>query len=262
MAPPNDSSSSCSEGEWQTDTLPLPGSLLSPDNQHTPRLTGDDVQALHLVTEGVDGEGIGDDPFIGMRPIHGLLSCGAPSNWLSESPLSGTYTCSDLGGALSVDNHWESGNTSRFAGLQTCSASSLLERAGDARSAVYEEQAVAAATAVDNVAETAVEEDTAAWENAGEADEAAPVLVQSSVISLCAVGDETRLRAHLSRTRAQFHAQQPVENLASAAPQWPCLVAEISEEAAGPRSCMCVRGLQRCKVAIHAKGVCRGVDAT
>lgn len=201
-----------------------------------------------------------------MQPIDGLSSCGAPYNQRPESPLSETYTCSDSGGALSMDDHWEPGTASRFAGLQSFSASlphakaypsraPLEQRAGDASCAVNEKQAadadlvkavaveqavVAAATAVDNgIATTAVVEDTAA---VAAVDEVAPALLQSSVISLCAVGDETHLRAQLSRTRAQLHVPQPVEILASAAPQRPYLEAERCEEAAGPRSCICVTG--------------------
>ena len=231
MAPPIDSSSSCSEGEWQADPLPLPGSDFSPGNQHAPE---DDVQALSLAAEGIDS----DDPFVahgGMRSVGGLSSYVSPSNRLSGSPVSEAYTCSDSGGALSMDDHWEPGTASRPVALPASRTSwpqaapwpshaplelsahspAHVERGGDASGAVYEDQAesldavehaaAAAATAVGTeVAVTAAAEDMAAAAEGG----VAPALMQSSVISLCAVGDDTHLRAHLSRTRAQLHAAQ------------------------------------------------------
>jgi hypothetical protein len=238
MAPHIDSSSSCSEGEWQADQLPLPGSGFSPGNQHTPE---DDVQAPSLTAELIDS----DDPFVahgGMRSIGGLSSYVSPSKRQSESPVSEAYTCSDSGGALSMDDHWEPGTASRPVALPTSRTSwphaatwpshtplelsanspAHVERGADASGAVYEEQtesldaelvkavaierpAAAAATTIGTeVAVTAAAEDMAAAAEGG----VAPALIQSSVISLCAVGDDTHLRAHLSRTRAQLHSAQ------------------------------------------------------
>ena len=241
MAPPIDSSSSCSEGEWQADPPPLPGSDFSPDNRHAP----EDVQAPSLMAEGIDS----DDPFVapgGMRSIGGL-SYVSPSNRQSESPVSETYTCSDSGGALSMDDHWEPGTASRPVALPASRTSwphaaawpphaplelgahspAHVERGADASGAVHEERtesldadpadavaveragAAAATTVGTEVAVAAVTERTAEEEAAEEAAaEVAPALMPSSVISLCAVGDDTHLRAQLSRTRAQLHAAQ------------------------------------------------------
>ena len=141
-----------------------------------------------------------------------------------------------------MDDHWEPGTASRPVALPASRTSwpqaapwpshaplelsahspAHVERGADASGAVYEEQtesldaellnvmaveraAAAAATAVGTeVAVTAAAEDMAAAAEGG----VAPALMQSSVISLCAVGDDTHLRAHLSRTRAQLHAAQ------------------------------------------------------
>ena len=147
-----------------------------------------------------------------------------------------------------MDDHWEPGTASRPVAVPASRTSwphaaawpshaplelsahspAHLERGADASGAVHEERtesldadpadavaveragAAAATTVGTEVAVAAATERTAAEEEAAEeaAAEVAPALMPSSVISLCAVGDDTHLRAHLSRTRAQLHAAQ------------------------------------------------------
>ena len=111
MAPPIDSSSSCSEGEWNAEALSPPnpaGALRSNPAADV------EAQALSLMATGL-GDAIDDDPFLahgGLRPVAAFSSFEPPpTDRLTESPLSEAYA-SDSGGALSTDDQWEPGANS------------------------------------------------------------------------------------------------------------------------------------------------------